>query len=160
VRTFIEPTVILVSTKIDDKVIERFNPEASSADCASSDNDQFRLPFLLEVRPPNEFSYDTAKSKLVSLRLGEESGTRVSFNIPGELAPMNHLDEEGTVGQQGQLLRLAGWIDLESRSTVFSRSVWKDTPLILNRSVAPEHLCLIFNVDALLHTFRVIAQLT
>jgi len=82
VRTFIEPTVILVSTKIDDKVIERFDPEARS-DCASSDNDQFRLPFLLEVRPPNEFSYDAAKSKLVSLRLGDESGTRVSFNIPG-----------------------------------------------------------------------------
>ncbi|KAI4708272.1 hypothetical protein J4E89_006894 [Alternaria sp. Ai002NY15] len=119
-RTFIEPTVILVSTKIDDKVIDRFDPEARS-DCASSDNDQFRLPFLLEVRPPNEFSYDAAKSKLVSLRLGDENGTRVSFNIPGELASMNHLDEEGTLGQQGQLLRLAGWIDLDSRSTVFSR---------------------------------------
>lgn len=123
-RTFIEPTVILVSTKIDDRVIERFDPEARN-ECASSDNDQFRLPFLLEIRPPNEFSYDAAKSKLVSLRLGDESGTRVSFNIPGELASMNHLNEEGTLGQQGQLLRLAGWIDLDSRSTVLSRFLWK-----------------------------------
>ena len=117
-RTFVEPTVILVSTKIDDKVMERFDSEVRNSESASSDNDQFRLPFLLEVRPPNEFSYDAAKSKLVSLRLGEENGTRVSFHIPGELAPVDHLEEEAAVGQQGQLLRLAGWIDLESRSTV------------------------------------------
>ncbi|RYO26585.1 hypothetical protein AA0111_g7984 [Alternaria arborescens] len=117
-RTFIEPTVILVSTKIDDKVIERFDPEAANADYAHSDNDQFRLPFILEVRPPNEFTYEVGKNKLVSLRLGQEHGTRVSFRIPGEIVPMDHLDEEGPTGQQGQLLRLAGWIDLESRSTV------------------------------------------
>ncbi|KAL1792204.1 hypothetical protein ACET3X_009955 [Alternaria dauci] len=117
-RTFIEPTVILVSTKIDNKVIERVDPEAGNADCGRSDNDQFRLPFLLEVRPPHEFSYDTGKSKLVSLRLGEEHGNRVRFRVPGELASMDHLDEEGTMGQQGQQLRLAGWIDLESRLTV------------------------------------------
>ncbi|CAN9167596.1 unnamed protein product [Alternaria alternata] len=117
-RTFIEPTVILVSTKIDDKLIERFDPEAANADYAHSDNDQFRLPFILEVRPPNEFSYEVGKNKLVSLRLGLEHGTRVSFRVPGEIVPMDHLDEEGTIGQQGQLLRLAGWVDLESRSTV------------------------------------------
>lgn len=121
VRTFIEPTVILVSTKTDDKVIDRFDPEARSADCTSSDNDQFRLPFLLEVRPPNEFSYDTAKRKLASLRFDAESGTRASFNIPGELASMDHLNEQGAVDQQGQLLRLAGRIDLESRLTVTFR---------------------------------------
>ncbi|KAG9186743.1 hypothetical protein G6011_09851 [Alternaria panax] len=117
-RTFIEPTVILVSTKVDDKVIDRFDPEANSGDCASSDNDQFRLPFLLEVRPPNEFSYDAGKNKLVSLRLGEENGTRVNFKIPGEFGSMDRLDGEGTAGRQGQLLWLAGWIDLESRSTI------------------------------------------
>jgi DNA mismatch repair protein MSH5 len=72
----------------------------------SGDNDQFRLPFLLEVRPPSEFYYDA------------ENGTRVRFSVPGELAAIDHLNEESTVGQQGQLLRLAGWVDLESRSTV------------------------------------------
>jgi DNA mismatch repair protein MSH5 len=118
VRTFIDPTVILVSTKIDDKIIDRFDPEGRSSESVSGDNDQFRLPFLLEVRPPSEFYYDAAKSKLVSLRLGGENGTRVRFNVPGELAAIDHLDEESTVGQQGQLLRLAGWVDLESRSTV------------------------------------------
>jgi DNA mismatch repair protein MSH5 len=118
-RTFIDPTVILVSTKIDDTVIDRFDPEANSSDSMSGDNDQFRLPFLLEVRPPSEFYYDTARSKLVSLHLGAEHGTRANFNIPGELGAMDHLhDDDNAASQQGQLLRLGGWIDVESRVTV------------------------------------------
>ncbi|KAF1841047.1 uncharacterized protein K460DRAFT_420875 [Cucurbitaria berberidis CBS 394.84] len=117
-RMFIDPTVILVSTKIDDIVIDRFDPEAKSGDSVISDNDQFRLPFLLEVRPPSEFYYDAAKSKLANLRLGDDDGTRVSFNIPGELAAVDHLNGETAASQHGLLLRLAGWIDIESRVTV------------------------------------------
>lgn len=115
---FIEPTVILVSTKIDEKVIDTFDPEARSSESLSGDNDQFRLPFLLDVRPPSEFYYDAAKSKLANLRLGEDYGTRVRFNVPGEPAIVDHPGKESAAGQQGQLLRLAGWVDLESRSTV------------------------------------------
>jgi DNA mismatch repair protein MSH5 len=117
-RAFIDPTVILVSTKIDDTVIDRFDPEAKSGGLVSCDNDQFRLPFLLEVRPSNEFLYDAAKGKLVNLHLGEENGTRVTFNVPGEPDVSCHLDQEFVSSQQGQLLRLAGWINIESRVTV------------------------------------------
>ena len=56
----------------------------------------------------------------MALKLGEDDGTRVSFNVPGD-----HLgghDDEGAHGQQGQLLRLAGWVDLESRMTVSGMS--------------------------------------
>jgi DNA mismatch repair protein MSH5 len=116
VKTFIDPTVILLSTKIDDAVIDRFDPEARSDESASGTNDQFRLPFLLDVRPPSEFHYDAAKSKLMTLRLGEEDGAQITFNVPGD-----HLcgyDTESAHGQQGQLLRLAGWVDMESRITV------------------------------------------
>ncbi|KAJ5058840.1 muts domain V-domain-containing protein [Bipolaris maydis] len=112
-RIYIDPTVILVSTKIDDKVIDCFDPDAKSGD-----NDQFRLPFLLEIRPPSEFNYDCAKNKLANLRLGEDDDTHIEFNIPGELATVGHPGKGQSAGQQGQLLRLAGWIDLESRSTV------------------------------------------
>ena len=125
VRTLIDPTVILVSTKIDDTVIDRFDPEAKKVGSASADNDQFRLPFLLEVRPPSEFLYDAARSKLVNLHLGQENGTRVIFNVPGELAAIDNLNDEGVAGQQGQLLRLAGWIDMESRVTVHPHSSLK-----------------------------------
>ncbi|KAH7095817.1 muts domain V-domain-containing protein [Paraphoma chrysanthemicola] len=118
-KTFIDPTVILVSTKIDDAVIDRFDPDARTSGSVSSDNDQFRLPYLLEIRPPSDFYYDAARSKLVSLHLGDEHGTRVTFNIPGEHGAMGHHgDDENTTGQHGQLLRLAGWINVESRITV------------------------------------------
>jgi DNA mismatch repair protein MSH5 len=118
VRVYIDPTVILVSTKIDDKVIDCFDPDAKSGGSASGDNDQFRLPFRLEVRPPSEFNYDSARNKLASLHLGEDHDTYIEFNVPGELATVGHPDKGQSIGQQGQLLRLAGWIDLESRSTV------------------------------------------
>lgn len=118
VKLFIDPTVILVSTKVDDSVIDRFDPEAKSGDSLSGDNDQFRLPFVLEVRPPSDFYYDAAKGKLVNLRLGEDDGTHISFNVPGQLAPNDHLRDDNIAGQQGQLLRLSGWIDVESRITV------------------------------------------
>ncbi|KAF3049875.1 MutS protein msh5 [Didymella keratinophila] len=115
-KTFIDPTVILLSTKIDDAVIDRFDPEARSGDSASGTNDQFRLPFLLDVRPPSEFYYDAAKSKLMTLRLGEEDGAQVTFNVPGD--HLGGYDTESAHGQQGRLLHLAGWVDMESRVTV------------------------------------------
>lgn len=119
-RLSIEPTVILVSTKIDDLVINRLDPEGRSDGSVSIDNDQFRLPFLLEVRPPNEFHYDAAKTKLVSLQLNGVDGSRFSFHVPGEFATINQSDEESALGQQGQLLRIAGSVDLDSRVTVGS----------------------------------------
>ncbi|KAF2856085.1 hypothetical protein T440DRAFT_494901 [Plenodomus tracheiphilus IPT5] len=117
-RLSIEPTVILVSTKIDDSVINRFDPGGRTDDSASIDNDQFRLPFLFEVRPPSEFYYDAAKSKILSLQLDGAGNSQVSFSVPGELAAASQFDNESTLGQQGQLLRIAGWIDLDSRVTV------------------------------------------
>ncbi|EUC27440.1 hypothetical protein COCCADRAFT_9965 [Bipolaris zeicola 26-R-13] len=112
-RIYVNPTVILVSTKTDDRVIDCLDPDAKSGD-----NDQFRLPFLLEVRPPSEFNYNSAKNKLASLHLGKDDGTHIEFNVPGELATVGHPGKDQSAGQQGQLLRLAGWIDLESHSTV------------------------------------------
>jgi hypothetical protein len=118
VKLFIDPTIILVSTKVDDSVIDRFDPDSKSGDLLSGDNDQFRLPFVLEVRPPSEFYYDAAKSKLVNLHLGEEDGTYISFSVPGEVATNVRLSNDNVAGQQGQLLRLSGWIDIESCVTV------------------------------------------
>ncbi|KAF3043231.1 MutS protein msh5 [Didymella heteroderae] len=115
-KAFIDPTVILVSTRIDDAVIDRFDPEVRSGESASGTNDQFRLPFLLDVRPPSEFYYDSAKTKLMTLKLGEEAGVQVTFNVPGD--HLGGYEAESTPGQQGQLLRLAGWVDTESRITV------------------------------------------
>lgn len=116
-RLYVDPTVIVLSTKIDDSVIERFDPGARNDRAASVDNDQFRLPFLFEVRPHTEFAYNAARSKLVNLNLGLQDGTRPIFNVPGEPLANDHTNED-LAGQQGQLLRLGGCIDLESQITI------------------------------------------
>lgn len=134
VKVYIDPTVVLVSTKTDDAVIDRLDPDGRSGSSNSGDSkfeepilfhtltsidDQFRLPFLLEVRPPNEFSYDSAISKLVSLRLGEDHESKVQFVVPGDIMVGNSAhDGESTSGQQGRLLHLAGMVDLGSHLTV------------------------------------------
>lgn len=97
-------------------MIDRFDPEAKSGESISGNNDQFRLPFLLDVRPPNEFYYDAAKNKLTTLKFGEDDGTQVSFNVPGDHP--GSFDDDNVHCRQGQLLRLAGWVDVESRTTV------------------------------------------
>lgn len=147
-KTSIDPTVILVSTKIDDVVIDRFDPEAKNGESGSGDNDQFRLPFLLDVRPPSEFYYDAAKSKLMTLKLGEDEGTQVSFNVPGD-----HLGgyDDDAHGQQGRLLRLAGWVDMDSHTTVSKSSGYSSSADIGNRLDVQERFFHIYSADVLLH---------
>lgn len=108
-RVYIDPTVVLVSTKIDDTVIETLENLAE---------DRFSLPFLLEVRPPGEFSFDAAKSKLATLRFGDDSPPQLNFIVPGDLNLLGEESLENAPGQQGRLLRLAGLVDMDSRLTV------------------------------------------
>ncbi|KAF1968338.1 mismatch repair protein 5 [Bimuria novae-zelandiae CBS 107.79] len=108
-RVYVDPTVVLVSTRIDDAVIETLESLAE---------DRFSLPFLLEVRPPGEFSYDAAKGKLASLHFEDNDVPQVKFVVPGDLNLLGEESLENASGQQGRLLRLAGLIDLDSRLTV------------------------------------------
>lgn len=119
-RVYIDPTVILVSTKVDETIIETFE---------NLTEDRLALPFVLEVRPPGEFSSDTGKSKLASLSFENFDESHMSLVIPGDLNLLEDEDMENAPGQRGRLLRLAGLIDLESRITV----------LILNPDFLMEH---------------------
>ncbi|KAF2639892.1 hypothetical protein P280DRAFT_402438 [Massarina eburnea CBS 473.64] len=118
-RVYIDPTIVIISTKTDDVVSHKLDPEGRSDASESGDHDQYRLPFLLEVRPPSEFSYGSAKSKLANLRLGDGHAYRRDFKVPGD----NVLDEsahagEEALGQQGQMLYLSGLIDMDSTLTI------------------------------------------
>ena len=74
---------------------------------------------MLEVRPNADFSYEAAKGKLVNLRLGEDDGPQVTFVVPGDVVAGDDYDHgENVPGNQGRLLRLSGWVDMESRVTV------------------------------------------
>ena len=123
VKTFVDPTVVLVSSKCDDEVFGRLDPEMRNprASVDGRSGDQTRLPYLLESRPSTEFGYDAARNKLVNLRIGQPGGPNVTFVGPGDIVA--HEDnptggDTGFAGRQGQLLRLSGWINMESRLTV------------------------------------------
>ena len=60
-------------------------------------------------------------NKLVNLRIGQEGGPGVIFVVPGDVvaaAENYNMPDRDLAGRQGQLLRLSGWINLESRWTV------------------------------------------
>ncbi|KAI9839819.1 MAG: hypothetical protein M1819_000009 [Sarea resinae] len=110
----IEPTVVLISTRVDEEMEARLNPEAADSD--ESVLDRFGLPYLLQIRPSSEFNYEAAKSKLISINFNAEP-PEIAFITPGDnVHSLDHDDvgEESGV-RQGKFLRLSGLIDLESR---------------------------------------------
>jgi DNA mismatch repair protein MSH5 len=124
VKLFIDPTVVLVSTRCNEELINRLDPEMANGRgsvAGERNGDTTRLPYLLECRPNAEFGYDTSRKKLVNLRIGQRDGPRVTFVVPGDILPQTGsraADDYEQPDRQGQLLRLSGWINLESRLTV------------------------------------------
>lgn len=138
-RLFINPTSVLVSSRIDETVLDKLNPERRSTGSVDG-NSWFSsgrepspgtnhgvgtangLPALCSARPGSEFSYESAKNKLVNLRLGEADGPRVTFIVPGDVVADEddgyNNGEAAYAGREGQLLRLSGWVDMDSRLTV------------------------------------------
>ncbi|KAF2428685.1 hypothetical protein EJ08DRAFT_324329 [Tothia fuscella] len=105
---------------MDDEVVDRLDPELRMRHASTLEsNDQFRLPYILEVRPTVEFKYEAGKNKLVNLRLDSESGPLIKFTVPNDVLGADGYDTLGEfAGRQEHLLRLAGWVDVESRITV------------------------------------------
>lgn len=88
-------------------------------------DDQFRLPYILEVRPSSEFNYESSKSKLANLRLDVDEGPKITFTIPGDVIGTDGYEIQDDIsGRHEHLLRLAGWVDIESRVTVCCPSLW------------------------------------
>ncbi|KAI5240609.1 hypothetical protein E4T42_08313 [Aureobasidium subglaciale] len=89
---FIDPTIILVSSKLDDSVLDRLDPERKNMGDGDSN------------------AYD------------HEDGPKVTFTTPGDVVIGRDegyiADGDAFETRQGQLLKLAGWIDVESRVTV------------------------------------------
>ncbi|KAK3616211.1 hypothetical protein LTR56_026103 [Elasticomyces elasticus] len=120
-KLFIDPTVVLVSSRCDEEVINRLDPEMRNGGASVDGRDQTRLPYMPECRPGAEFGYESARNKLVNLQLGQQGGPRVTFVVPGDVMTEQedfNNPEAGFAGRQGQLLRLSGWINVESRTTV------------------------------------------
>ncbi|KAG9944714.1 hypothetical protein KCU85_g7785, partial [Aureobasidium melanogenum] len=119
-KIFIEPTIILVSSKLDDTVLDKLDPDRRNM--SDGDSTAYGMPALCSPRPVSEFSYESARNRLAGLKLDHEDGPKITFVTPGDL--VSESNEEHIAGdaavesRQGQLLRLAGWIDVDSRVTV------------------------------------------
>lgn len=74
--------------------------------------------YILDSRPSSDFYYEAAKNKLVNLELLADENTNVIFNTAGDELIGDGYADQGGIGRQGKLMRLAGWIDLDSRVTV------------------------------------------
>lgn len=115
---------MLVSTKCNEDLINQLDPDpAQDRDSApiQRNRDTTRLPYLLECRPNAEFGYDSSRKRLIGLNIGQRDGPRVTFVVPGDIVPQTGsrtADDFELPDRQGQLLRLSGWINLESRLTV------------------------------------------
>lgn len=79
------------------------------------------MPYNLEIRPSQEFNYETGKNKIISNPLLSATGSHISFITPGGAedhgndAQWNGADY---TSNQGKLLRLSTKFDIESRLTI------------------------------------------
>ncbi|OAL67108.1 DNA mismatch repair protein Msh5 [Trichophyton rubrum] len=116
----IEPTVLLLSLRADQGLEDPTHPEGTSR--ATSDIDShLQLPYLLDVRPTQEFGFENAKIKLAAFKFNSESNETFKFLIPG-----TGFSHDGNVTgenvefteQQGDLLNIGGFVDMENRISV------------------------------------------
>ena len=72
---------------------------------------------MLDARPSTEFKYEAAKDKLVNLDI--DGVAKMAFVTPadGVLGNIEYGQDRGN-GRQGQLIKLAGCIDMDSVLTV------------------------------------------
>ena len=139
VKLHVQPTVILLSTRVDESVDAHFDPEGASrgsrnrdstSSCFAIDSislvilsavDQFRLPYILEIRPSPEFSYEGGKSKLLGVLIDSDATNQVAFLTPGDADSYDEYgdgNEPGFTDRQGKMIRLSGRIDMESHLTI------------------------------------------
>lgn len=77
-------------------------------------------PYILDVRPSQEFAYEAGKRKLVEIQTPTQQ-LEFDFAVPGEEDPnVQGVGDIGSgfTGRQGKLLRLASCVDLESELSV------------------------------------------
>ncbi|OAX78300.1 hypothetical protein ACJ72_07395, partial [Emergomyces africanus] len=115
----VEPTVVLLSTRADQNT-SNLGQDGYGIQPADRNDDQFQLPYHVDVRPVQEFSFEGAKLKLASLRLNT-SRDDTRFLVPGDTFSMNQNGDETELGftdHQGRLLNLSSSIDMDNRISI------------------------------------------
>ncbi|PGH34737.1 DNA mismatch repair protein MSH5 [[Emmonsia] crescens] len=115
----VEPTLVLLSTRADQST-SNLGQNGQGIHVADNNDDQFQLPYHVDIRPVQEFSFEGAKLKLANLRLGTSRGD-TRFLVPGDTFSLNQNGDENDLGftdHQGRLLNLSGSIDMENRTSI------------------------------------------
>ncbi|KAH6678282.1 muts domain V-domain-containing protein [Halenospora varia] len=108
-----QPTTIVISTRSEERFEEHLSKDARGIDRGGEASDDLGS-YVLDIRPTADFKYEAAKDKLVNMHLSADDAPDIIFKVPGDGLSV----EDDVAGRQGRLLRLAGWIDLDSWLTV------------------------------------------
>ncbi|KAE8373016.1 DNA mismatch repair protein Msh5 [Aspergillus bertholletiae] len=110
-----KPTVLLLSPRVD------YHSSQDTDESEQETGSQSYLPYQLDVRPSQEFSYFNAKNKLAALEISSEHEQRIRFLVPHNgLIDLEQMDTESLdfTLQDGRFLHMPGAIDLENKVTI------------------------------------------
>ena len=76
-------------------------------------------PFQVDYRPNEDFSYERAKRKLITMQSAFQSRQQVKFMIPGEsTAYEDEQYEFGFTGKQGRFLQVSSLLNFDNRASI------------------------------------------
>lgn len=78
----------------------------------------FRGSYILRTLGASEFNYDRAKGHLMNLNLDGLGSRTMHFNTVAEENVTDGIDQRTDGHGQGKLMRLATWVNLDSRLSV------------------------------------------
>ncbi|CAG8979009.1 hypothetical protein HYALB_00009911 [Hymenoscyphus albidus] len=116
-KLHVEPSTVVISTRADERLEQHLSKEARGIERGEEANDVLGS-YTLDIRAASDFRYDAAKEKLINLEFVD--APEVMFRTAGDGPPIGSHDEgeHSGIGREGKLLRLAGWLDLGSNTTV------------------------------------------
>ncbi|KAE8325500.1 DNA mismatch repair protein Msh5 [Aspergillus sergii] len=110
-----KPTVLLLSPRVD-----YLGPQDTD-ESEQGNSSQSYLPYHLDVRPSQEFSYLNAKNKIAALAISSEHEQRIRFLVPHNgLIDSEQMDTERLdfTLQDGRFLHMRSSIDMENKVTI------------------------------------------
>lgn len=107
----------------------------------------FHGAYILRTLSSSEFNYERAKRHLMNLGLGALGSPMMHFNTVAEEETDGVADDPTHIRAQGRLMRLATWVNLDSRFSVSYYSSRYLTLSDLNRLVVLERFSVMSNAD-------------
>lgn len=116
----------------------------------------FRGAYILRTLGSSEFKYETAKRHLLNLNLDSLGSRTMHFNTVAEEEADGGAGDQAHAQGHGRLMRLATWINLDSRISVSSNDSHVLTVSDRDRSAVPEQSSAMFNAEGPRITYQTI----